>query len=142
MVLLVLVALGLMAATALADAVQLMHLARYQEDALRARGLALRGVGLLRDPGDVEWLCLQPPAAARRQRVELPDGRLELVWWSLGGGRIRAQVSAFGLRGGQHRLLGRLRADSVVVDDPALGCPGASRLIPDGPSWLFAHPDG
>lgn len=142
MVLLVLVALGLIAATALTDAVQVMHVARYQEDALRARGLALRGVGLLRDPGDLEWLCLQPPAVPRRQRVDLADGRLELVWWSLGGGRVRAQVSAFGLRGGQHRLLGRLRADSLSGEDPALGCPGASFLTPDGPSWLFPHPDG
>lgn len=143
MVLLVLAALGLLAALALADAMQAMRVARYTEGQVQARAAAVSGLAAFLSPSDLPWLCLQPPALERVEGRSLgAGGRVEIRWWSLGGGRIRGELTGLGTGGSRSRLLGRVRVDSLPADDLALGCPDATRLLPDGADWLLPHPAG
>lgn len=142
-VLLVLVALALLSSLALSDAFGAARMAALSEDAAFARASASRGVVALRDPPDVHWLCLQPPTASVRHRVEVADGsRSDIYWVAVAPGVVRAEVVATGPVGARHRRLAWLRPDSVDFDDPRPGCPLASRLIPADTGWLTAHPEG
>ncbi len=142
-VVLVLAALGMMAALMLTDALQAVHLARYAEGQVAARASAVAAVESLRYPDALGLLCLRPPGAAASRTVEVErDGAVTLRWWHLGHGRVRAEVAAVVREGGAARLLVRLRVDSAEVDDAAIGCPRATRLDPDGLDWLLLHPAG
>jgi hypothetical protein len=143
MVTLVITALGLLSALALFDAVQAWRVAGLAADVVRARAAALHGLIALRDPPDLPWLCLQPPHAAVRRSQSLGGGtRVELVWWAVMPGEIRAQVTGVGPAGGRHRWLARLRPDSLPSDPWVPGCPAATRLRPTDSGWLMAHPEG
>lgn len=143
MVLLVMTALGLLSSLALFDALQATRGARLAEDEARATAAAVAGVAGLLSPPDLPWLCLQPPSAPVRRDVSIEGGgRVRLAWWSLGGGRVRGEVTGFGLGGGRHRRFARLVADSIPSDPLTPGCPTAVALRPASPDWLQAHPDG
>jgi hypothetical protein len=142
-VLLVLVALGLMSSLALSDALLASRVATLAEDELRARGAAIGGVEGVRTPPDLQWLCLQPPARAVGAAQALPDGgRVELVWWMVAPGVVRAQITGVAAGGGRHRRIAWLRPDSLVPMDVRPGCPDAGGLIPASDDWLGGHPEG
>lgn len=143
MVTLVITALGLLSALALFDAVQAWRVAALAADDVHARAAAWRGLTDVRTPPDLPWLCLQPPHAAVRRSVALDAGsRLELVWWTVVPGNIRAEVTGLGPAGGRHRWLLRLRPDSLPSDPWVPGCPSATRLWPADSDWVMAHPEG
>ncbi len=143
MVLLVMLALGLLSALALFDAVQATRAGRLARDEALAYAAAVAGVAALFVPPDIVWLCLQPPSSPLRRAHSTDDGgRVELVWWSLGYGRVRGEVTGVGGGGGRQRRFAWLRADSIPIDPGTPGCPAAKRLQPLSPVWLRAHPDG
>lgn len=142
-VLLVMTALGLLSALALFDALQATRGARLAGEEARAHAAALAGVAALLTPPNIAWLCLQPPSAPLRSNLSVEGGgRVELTWWSLGRGRVRAEVAGFGGNGGRSRRLAMLLADSLPADSLTPGCPLAVGLRPESPSWLRVHPDG
>ena len=142
-VLLVLVALGLMSSLALSDALLASRVATLAEDEARARGVVLAGVEGVRTPPDLQWLCLQPPAQPVRTTQTLADGdRLELVWWMVAPGVVRAQITGVAAGGGRHRRLAWLRPDSLLPMDARPGCPDAAGLVPAADEWLVGHPEG
>lgn len=142
-VLLALSALGVLSSLALLDALLAWRAADLAEDGVRARAYALAGVPRSFMPPDVAWLCLQPPARPIRQRITVGSGAVvDLAWWSLGGGAIRAEVTAEGRRGARHRVLVSLRVDSLAADSLGPGCPAASRLLPRGDVWMRPAPTG
>lgn len=143
MVLLVLAALGVLSALALSDAHQAWRAARFAEDQVRARALAFGALGAAQSPPDIRWLCLQPPASPIRQSLPAAaGGEVDLAWWWMGGGSARALVSAQGAEGGRYRLLVSLRVDSVSADSSVIGCPAATRLLPDVGGWFRPVPGG
>jgi hypothetical protein len=143
MVMFVLTALGVLSSLSLLDALGAWRAAQLAAGAVAAKAAVLQGVEHLRSPRDVAWLCLASPATPRREVRSLDDGsELRLTWWSLGGGRVRGEVSAVGRIGGRHRVLAALRADSMPEGPDAIGCPGATGLEPDGVRWLMPHPGG
>ncbi len=142
-VLLVLVALGMMSSLALTDALLASRVATLAEDEARARGAVLGGVEGVRTPPDLQWLCLQPPARPVRTTHPLADGgRLELVWWMVAPGVVRAQITGVAAGGGRHRRLAWLRPDSLLPMDTRPGCPDATGLVPAAEDWLVGHPEG
>jgi hypothetical protein len=142
-VLLVLVALGLMSSLALSDALLASRVATLAEDELRARGVVIGGVEEVRNPPDLQWLCLQPPAQPVGTAQTLPDGgRLELVWWMVAPGVVRAQITGVAAGGGRHRRIAWLRPDSLLPMDARPGCPDAGTLVPAAEEWLVGHPEG
>lgn len=143
MTLLVLVALGLLSALALTDALQASRAATLAEDEARARGALLEALGLATRPPDLRWLCLQPPMRPLTLVDTTPTGqRLELRWWMIGPGVVRVELVGVGRHGARHRRVGWLRPDSLDPSDPRPGCPTATQLIPLGPDWLGGHPEG
>jgi hypothetical protein len=143
LVLLVLIALGLLSSLGLFDALQALHAARLAEDEVQARAAAISGVEGLFTPSDLPWLCLHPPSAPLGATLDTDgEGRAELRWWSLGGGRVRGEVVGVGASGGRHRRLALLVADSLSTSPAEPGCPGARALRPATAPWLLAHPDG
>lgn len=142
-VLLVLVALGILSALALQDAMLASRVAALAEDELQARAAALTGDSALRHPPDLTWLCLQPPASPQRRVLPAPHGaRVEILWWMLGSGLVRVQVKGVGAGGSRHRRLGWLRPDSLLPLDPRPGCPESRALEPAATNWRAAHPEG
>lgn len=142
-VLLVLVALGMLSSLALGDAMLAARVAALAEDEVQARAAAVGGDSVLRRPPDLTWLCLQPPSAPQRRVVAGPDGgRVEVLWWMVGSGLVRVQVTGIGPGGGRYRRLAWLRPDSLVAGDPRPGCPDARALVPAALSWRAAHPEG
>lgn len=142
-VLLVLVALGMLSSLALSDAMLAARVAALAEDEVQARAAALAADSAIRNPPDLVWLCLQPPSSPQRRVMSHQDGRrVEIVWWMLGSGLVRVQVTGIGPSGGRHRRLGWLRPDSLVPLDPRPGCPEARALTPALLSWRTAHPEG
>jgi hypothetical protein len=143
MTLLVLVALGLLSALALLDAAQAARLASLGEDEVFARAALVQALDRLGEPPDLAWLCLQPPARATVVAEVLSDGRrIERRWWMLGPGVVRVEVIGVGVGGARHRRIGWMRPDSLEAPAVGTGCPGAQRLVPLGPDWLGAHPEG
>lgn len=142
-VLLVLVALGLLSSLALSDALQASRVATLAEDAVRVRAAVIGGLEALAAPPDLPWLCLQPPNAPARASSSAPDGsRLLRQWWMVAPGVVRVEMEGRGPGGARHRRLGWMRPDSLLPLDPRPGCPDATRLVPLGPDWLGAHPEG
>jgi hypothetical protein len=143
MVLLVLVALGLLSALALSDATLATRAATLAEDEVLARAALLEGLPALAEVPDVAWLCLQPPASPLRLRKLVGGGRsVEVAWWMVAPGVVRAELVGIAAAGGRHRRLAWLRPDSLDPADPRPGCPEALRLEPLGAEWLGAHPEG
>lgn len=141
--LLMIVALGMLSALSLTDALQASRVATLAEDEALARAAALEGLSRLTAPPDVAWLCLQPPATPVVHVETLPGGqRVELRWWAVAPGVIRAEVLGVGTSGGRHRRLAWLRPVPQDPDDHRPGCPAAERLEPIGPDWLGGHPEG
>lgn len=141
--LLVLVALGLLSALALTDALQSSRAASLAEDEVIARATALDGLEALATPPDLAWLCLQPPSAPVRVADSLPDGRVvAITWWAVAPGVVRAELVGIGAGGGRHRRVAWLRPEPLDPADPRPGCPDALRLVPRGADWLGAHPEG
>lgn len=137
------VALGMLSALSLTDALQASRVASLAEDEALARAAALAGLARLSEPPDVAWLCLQPPAAAVRIVENLPNGsRVELRWRTVATGVIRAEVTGIGASGGRHRRIAWLRPDSLDPADSRPGCPDALRLAPLVDDWLGGHPEG
>jgi hypothetical protein len=141
--LLMIIALGMLSALALSDALQAARVATLAEDEALARAAALDGLSRVTTPSDVPWLCLQPPATPAQRVDTLPGGRrVELRWWAVAPGVIRAEVVGVGVSGGRHRRIGWLRPVPVDPDDHRPGCPAAERLEPIGADWLGGHPEG
>ncbi len=142
-VLLVLVALGMLSSLAFGDALLAARVASLAEDEVRAYSAAVSGDSALRNPPDLLWLCLQPPATPQRRVLVQRDGaRVEISWWMTGPRLVRVQITGVGPGGGRHRRLGWLRPDSLVPFDPRPGCPAARALIPAAQNWRAAHPEG
>ncbi len=143
MVVLVLAALGILSSLGLMDALQAWRASRLAEDEARARAAAIAGIAGLFTPADVPWLCLRPPAAPSRTTLSIGEGdRAELTWWTVGRGLVRGEVEGLGRRGGRHRRIVLLRADSIPTDSALVGCPQATRLVPVPGVWILPHPDG
>jgi hypothetical protein len=143
MALLVLVALGMLSALALTDALQSSRTASLAEDEVVARAAVLDGLAKLAAPPDLAWLCLQPAASPVRTRETLPDGRaIELAWWLVAPGVVRAELVGVGAGGGRHRRIAWLRPEPLDPADGRPGCPAAQRLVPLDSGWLGAHPEG
>jgi hypothetical protein len=143
MVLMVLVALSVLSALSLQDALLAARVATLAEDGVRVRAAVIAGVAGLAEPPDLPWLCLQPPSAPALRVEQLADGsRLELRWWMVAPGVLRVEVAGRGPGGAQHRRVGWMRPDSLLPLDPRPGCPDAQRLLPLGDDWLGAHPAG
>ena len=143
MVLLALTALGLLSSLALFDALQATRGARLAEDEARALAASITGAEGLLSPPDLPWLCLQPPATPLSRTLNFGEmGRVQLRWWSLGGGLVRGEVVGLGKSRGRHRRLAILVADSIPRDATTPGCPGARALRPTLAPWLTPHPDG
>lgn len=143
MTLLVLVALGMLSALALMDAVQAARVATLGEDEALARAAVLGGFNRLATPPDLPWLCLQPPARPLVVSDRLADGRrVERRWWMVAPGLVRVEVVGIGVGGSRQRRIGWMRPDSLPPSAPHVGCPDARRLQPIGVSWLGGHPEG
>ena len=109
------------------------------EDAVRTRAAAISAVALLAEPPDLPWLCLQPAMQPLERTLSAADGsRVTLRWWHVGAGTMRVEVAARGPLGGRHRRVGWMRPDSLA----AVGCPGATRLLPAAEGWMGPHPEG
>ncbi len=140
LVLLVLVALELLSALALTDALQAARAASLAEEQARVQAAALAAVDSLAHPPDLAWLCVQPPSQPVQRRLPATNGlQVTLRWWSVGDGVLRVEVEATGTQGTRHRRLGWMRSDSVPTGP---GCPTATRLLPLGQPWLGPHPEG
>jgi hypothetical protein len=143
LVILVLAALGLMAALGLSDALLASRVAALAVDRVRAHAAALEGTVLLLTPPDLPWLCLQPPSASHLVAVSAAVGaRAELRWWAVAPGRIRGEVTGVGESGARFRRLAELVPDSLPADSATPGCPDAEALRPAGSGWLMPHPEG
>lgn len=143
MTLLVLVALGLLSALALTDALQASRVATLGEDEVLARAAMIEAVAGIGDPPDLAWLCVQPPANPVVQRTRLADGRrVERHWWMIGPGVVRVAAIGIGAAGARQRRIGWMRPDSLEPGAPGPGCPRAQRLVPLGDDWLGGHPEG
>lgn len=143
MAMLVMLALSLLSALALTDAVHASRAATLAEDEARARAAALQGIDGLADPPDLAWLCLQPPMRPMVVAERHADGgRVERRWWMVAPGVVRVELVGIGVHGARHRRLGWMRPDTIDAADPQLGCPLATRLLPVGSEWLGGHPEG
>lgn len=143
MALLVMVALALLSALALTDALHASRAATLAEDEARARAAALQGIEGLASPPDLAWLCLQPPMRPIAVTEDTPDGgRVERRWWMVAPGVVRVELVGIGVHGARHRRLGWMRPDSIDAAAPHPGCPRATRLLPAGLDWLGGHPEG
>jgi hypothetical protein len=143
MVILVLAALGLLSALGLADAMLATRVAALAEERVRAHAAMLEALPALFTPPDVPWLCLRSPDAPIRVLHAASGGsRVELVWWAVGRGAVRAQITGLSPLGGRHRRLALMAPDSLPTDPGQPGCPGATRLVPAGEGWLLPHPEG
>jgi len=141
MVLMVMIALGLLSSLALFDAVQSWRVALLAEDSVRARAAAYSAVASTFSPTDLALLCLRPPHFVVGGPVmHTANGTASVGWRSLGRGRVRAEVRGTGRNGAQFDLLVLLKPDSVPALPEVLGCPAATRLVPQGRIWLLRGP--
>jgi hypothetical protein len=141
-VLAVLLTTAMLSALVLFDAAQDQRVAGFAQDHLRARAAAAEGLIHAGAPPDAEELCLRPPLAPMEVvRTTVSGGTVRLRWRHVGAGLVRLEVEGRGQLGGRRRVFGYLRADPLPASLP-FGCPGATRLVPIGPSWLDGHPEG
>jgi len=142
-VLAVLVALMLLSALALSEAMIEWRVATLADDAVRARSAALRGLAVTGNPPDLAALCAAGPLAV--QRRDLPvvaAARAGVSWRQLGGGVVRAEVEGEGIHGARHRLWVLLVPDSAERVMGLFRCPRATRLVPVPGRALDRHPEG
>ena len=138
-----LVALALLCSLALFDAVQEWRVAGLGDDRVRARAALHEAIDLVGDPVDLALLCVSAPLARETAAGRSAAGGSYRISWShLGSGLMRAEVEGRGRTGARMRAIALLRPDSVTRTMGLLTCPTATRLIPAGPGWLMAHPEG
>lgn len=142
-VLAVMVALALLVALAVFDAVQEWRVSTFAVDRVVSRAAALAALGAARQPPDIAALCVAPPLAGQTSSPGVPGaGTARVVWRHLGGGSIRAEITGAGPHGTRTRLLVLLRPDSSETVSGLFRCPGARQLVPAGPRWVEGHPEG
>lgn len=143
MVLLVMIALGLLGSLALADAIATSRAAEMVAESVRARAEAHRAVAAAFAPPDLALLCLQPPSAEMVREVTNADGGSGRVEWrTVARGRVVVTVTGYARDSVRHRLILRLKPDTLPSEPWVPGCPAATRLEWEGgPSWI-RHPEG
>lgn len=142
-VLSVLVALGLLSALALSDALLDWRAATLADDAVRARAAAIRGLGSASQPPDLAALCVGGPLLSQERTIPVPGGSGATVTWrSLGNGMVRVDVAGWGLHGARHGAWGLMRPDSAERVMGLFRCPDAVRLEPVHTRWRGRHPEG
>lgn len=142
-VLAVLVALGLLSALALTDAVRDWRVATLAEDAVRARAAALSALAAAAQPVDLGALCLAGPLAEQSMDVaSAPGTRAHVRWRSLQPGIVRAEIEGEGSQGARHRMQALLTPDSAERVMGLFRCPSATRLRPAAGRWTDGHPEG
>lgn len=142
-VLAVLMALAMLSALMLLDAVQESRVSALAADAVRARAAAQRGVALAQAPPDIAALCVSGPLVEQMAASPGADGSLVTVRWrSVGEGLIRAEIVGRGRSGARHRLLADLWPDSAERVMGLYRCPDARGLRPVPGGWLEGHPEG
>lgn len=142
-VLAAIVTLGLLGGLALFDAAQEWRVAALAEDAAVARAAMLEGVDAVSDPPALAALCVSPPLATQaRDGASAGGGRWQARWQHVGEGVVRAEVTGRGPAGATSRAVALVVPDSVGRVAGLWPCPAASRLVPAGPSWVEAHPEG
>jgi len=142
-VLLVLVALELLSALALFDALQEWRVAGLAEDRVLAHAALEEGIDALRAPPDLPDLCLRPPLAAEsRSGTASGGGAFRVTWSHLGDGIVHVRVTGSGRQGAEVRAIALVRPDSTERVSGVFACPAATRLEPLGPAWLVADPAG
>ncbi len=136
-------ALMLLGALALSEAMLDWRVATLADDAVRARAAALRGLSVVAAPPDLAGLCLSGPLAVQ-ERVLPPVGGtgVRIRWRQLGGGVVRAEVEGTGRHGARHRVWTLLVPDSTERVLGLLRCPAAVRLLPVPGRATDRHPEG
>lgn len=138
-----LVALALLSALALFDAVQESRVATLADDRVLARAALHEGLDAASDPPDLAYLCVSAPVNLQVSAgVAAGGGRYLLEWSHLGRGLVRVSVSGRGRSGARAGAIALLRPDSADASGPGYSCPRATRLGPVGPGWVVAAPDG
>jgi hypothetical protein len=142
-VLAVLVALAMLSALMLLDAVQESRVSALAADAVRARAAAQRGAALAHAPPDLAALCVSGPLVEQSRTSAGADGSTATVRWrSVGDGLMRAEIVGRGRNGARHRLLAELWPDSAERVMGLYRCPDARALRPVPGGWLEGHPEG
>ncbi|HET8769981.1 MAG TPA: hypothetical protein VFM71_03255 [Gemmatimonadaceae bacterium] len=142
-VLAVLVALMLLSALALSEAMLDWRVARFADDAVRARAAAMRGLAAVDTPPDLATLCVSGPLAVQERVLPQVDGTdARVLWRQLGGGVVRAEVEGTGVHGARHRAWALLVPDSTARVMGLLRCPDALRLVPVPGRATDGHPEG
>lgn len=142
-VLAALVALALLSALALFDAVQEWRVAGLADDQVLARAALAEGLDAVGRPADLAFLCLSPPLARQTGvGTAVGGGRYRITWSHLGGGLVRAEAEGRGRTGARARAIALLRPDSTAWVSGVFGCPTATRLAPAGTGWVSVHPEG
>lgn len=142
-VLAALIALALLSALALFDAVQEWRVAGLADDQLIARAALHEGLDALAEPTDLPLLCVSPPLAGQVvTAASAGGGAYHLTWSHLGGGLVRAEAEGRGRVGARARAIALMRPDSSERVMGLYRCPAATRLAPAGAVWLTAHPEG
>lgn len=143
MVLAVLVALMLLSALALSEAMLDWRVARFAADAVRARGAAMRGLAVVATPPDLAALCVSGPLAVQERSLPPVAGTgARIRWRHLGGGVMRAEVQGTGLQGARHRVWALLVPDTTERVMGLFRCPAALRLVPVPGRATDGHPEG
>jgi len=142
-VLAVMLALALLAALALFDAVQEWRVSMLASDRVVARAAAIEALGAAASPPALAALCLSPPLAEQAASVPVAGtGGARLAWRHLGLGSVLADVTGTGPHGTRVRLLALLAPDSSETTSGLFRCPNATRLVPRGTRWVEGHPEG
>lgn len=139
----VLVALGLLSALALSDALLDWRAASLADDAVRARAAAISGLGAAPEPPDLASLCIAGPLLT--QELDLPPsagGTASVTWRALGTGVVRVEVLGRGRQGANHGIWALMKPDSAERVMGLLRCPDARRLVPVHGHWRGRRPEG
>lgn len=142
-VLAVLIALTLLSALALSEALLDWRVANLADDGVRARAAALRGLAAVESPPDLAALCVAGPLVTQQLVLPTVVGTTARIRWrQLGGGVMRAEVEGQGVHGARHRVWALLVPDSTERTMGLFRCPAATRLIPVPGRWVDRHPEG
>lgn len=142
-VLAVLVALMLLSALALSEALLDWRVATLADDAVRARAAAMRGLADVANPPNLPMLCLSGPLVTQQRDLTPVLGTTARVTWrQLGGGVVRSEVEGSGLHGARHRVWALLVPDTTERVMGLFRCPLATRLVPVPGRWTDRHPEG
>lgn len=142
-VLMLLVALELLSALALFDAVQEWRVAGLAEDRVVALAALEEGVDALRLPPDLAGLCTRTPLDPEtRTGAASGGGAFRVTWSHFGDGIVQVRVTGSGRWGAEARAIALVTPDSTERASGVFACPAATRLMPLGPAWLVAEPVG